>query len=42
MVDESLNDLAELKQKCKNFKAYSIATDESIDVKDIAHCSVSN
>ena len=28
------------KGKCKNFKAYKIATDESTDVKDVAKRSV--
>jgi hypothetical protein len=40
-----VNDLAggiqcQLKEKCKNFMAYSIAIDESTDVKDIAQLAV--
>jgi hypothetical protein len=44
-VAERVNDLAgdiqcELKEKCKNCMAYSIAMDESTDVKDIAQLAV--
>jgi hypothetical protein len=40
-----VNDLAgdipcQLKEKCKNFVAYSIATDEGTDIKDIAQLAV--
>jgi hypothetical protein len=44
-VAERVNDLAGdmqclLKEKCKNFVAYYIATDESTDVKDITQLAV--
>jgi hypothetical protein len=44
-VAERVNDSAGdiqclLKEKCKHFVAYSIATDKSTDVKDIAHLAV--
>jgi hypothetical protein len=44
-VAERVNDLAgdiqcQLEEKCKNFVAYSIATDESRDIKDIAQLAV--
>jgi glycerol-3-phosphate dehydrogenase len=44
-VAERVNDLAgdiqcQLEGKCKNVVAYSIATDESTDIKDIAQLAV--
>jgi hypothetical protein len=44
-VTERVNDLAgdiqcQLKEKCKNFVAYSTAIDENTDVKNIAQLAV--